>query len=285
MFESHVANALPDAPATLQDSPVQAAVMTITPAYAKELLKRDSVLNRSLRPVTVDQYAAEMKADRWRLNGEGIMIDTNGGLLNGQHRLHACIKAGRPFETLVVCNLDPGTISTMDTGRKRTAASVLQMNRVRNAGTVAAIVKRVFEIERAGETHWHTDAISNQVILEYTERHLAALEKSAIMAVTAKDTLGKAALLGAIHHCGAKRSGEFVANTFLSSLIKGISLEEHNPILTLRNYLIKDKLSKQSYSKRDVSLAAVKAWNAWREGRDMRLMKVTRKERFPSLVS
>ena len=62
------------------------------------------------------QYAADMKAGRWQLNGEAIKFDKNGHLLNGQHRLHAVVRADTTIQMLVISGLDPETRTTMDSG-------------------------------------------------------------------------------------------------------------------------------------------------------------------------
>lgn len=94
---------------------LKASVQIITPAIARMWL--DTTLkNRTLRQSRVKQYAADMKAGRWKLNGESIKFDSTGHLLNGQHRLHAVIEADVTVEMLVVYNVDPSAQTTMDSG-------------------------------------------------------------------------------------------------------------------------------------------------------------------------
>lgn len=64
----------------------------ITPNRAYELLEA----NKKNRPINwrrVEQYAAIMKQGEWKVHGQGLMLDTKGNILTGQHRLWAVIYA------------------------------------------------------------------------------------------------------------------------------------------------------------------------------------------------
>src|SRR5260370_26326764 len=60
----------------------------ITPARASELL-RTVAQNRRLSEPLAQQYARDMSAGRWHRSPQGISIDTDGLLRDGQHRLRA----------------------------------------------------------------------------------------------------------------------------------------------------------------------------------------------------
>jgi hypothetical protein len=72
---------------------IRTAYENITPALAAEMLRGNSN-NRKLRKDAIQHMASEMSAGRWVTTHQGIAFDDNGRLLDGQHRLHAIIKAG-----------------------------------------------------------------------------------------------------------------------------------------------------------------------------------------------
>jgi hypothetical protein len=74
---------------------------TVTPKKAMEWLKRN-IANRPLSPVTVNNYARAMSDRAWKLNGDCVRFNGNGDLVDGQHRLTACVKSGQSFETYIV---------------------------------------------------------------------------------------------------------------------------------------------------------------------------------------
>lgn len=100
---------------------IKTKIMQVTPEQAEKWLAA-SPGNRRIKPAKVAEYSAAIGAGRWTLNGERLAFDDHGKLMNGHHRLHACIKACRPFTTEVVFGLDRATMSTIDTGVRRSLA-------------------------------------------------------------------------------------------------------------------------------------------------------------------
>lgn len=121
---------------------IAAKVETITPKIAVELLNRNPH-NRNLRQGRVKELAEEIKNGTFALNGETVIIDWNGDICNGQHRLHGVVLANRSIETVVVRGVDPDTKSTIDTGSPRSLADVLTMsgeNNGRNKASMCAAI-------------------------------------------------------------------------------------------------------------------------------------------------
>lgn len=79
---------------------------TITPEQAEDYLKYRNEKNRPIRKKAVGRFAADMRAGRWTITHQGIAFGADGSLMDGQHRLAACVASGVPFETSVVryCN-------------------------------------------------------------------------------------------------------------------------------------------------------------------------------------
>jgi hypothetical protein len=98
---------------------LNAAVITITPQLARQWLdSTDNSIQRRLSLPHVVYLAKEMKNGHWDLNGQPIQIDKNGNVVNGQHRLNACIESGCNFQSLVVFNVETSAIKTIDEGAK-----------------------------------------------------------------------------------------------------------------------------------------------------------------------
>lgn len=121
---------------------LQFGVETVTPALARKYLAT-SRGNRRLNRNRVLQYAADMKRKAWSLNGESIKFGVKGELIDGHHRLEACIVAGVSFRTGVIRN---GT-TKLDWGQPRTAADMLvelgQADCYRTAQRMCAIVRQI----------------------------------------------------------------------------------------------------------------------------------------------
>ena len=106
---------------------LSAVVETINPELAWKYLAMNTENPRKINRNIVCAYAEDMKAGRWVLNGEPICFDENGVLTNGQHRLHAIIKAGTSISALVVRNIEPGC-KVYDYGLKRTVTTTLNVD-------------------------------------------------------------------------------------------------------------------------------------------------------------
>lgn len=135
----------------LKRSEPESRVMTITPEIAKKLLET-SPGNRSLRSGYIDALAGAMRRGEWRVTSQGIGIDVNGHLRDAHHRLHACIKANVPFQSLVVLGMPVNAYEVTDTGIVRSLADRIGVD------------QRIAEVYRfAGELMYRGAPTADQV--------------------------------------------------------------------------------------------------------------------------
>lgn len=114
---------------------------TVTPDIAKSWLVANRV-NRRLDQGTVRQYASDMENGMWfSRTGESIKFSEGGDLIDGQHRLHAVIKSGKPIVMEVTRGIERDAIHVIDTGRPRSALDSMQIDEIdktiANADTIA----------------------------------------------------------------------------------------------------------------------------------------------------
>lgn len=93
--------------------------VSISPAIAERLLQRNSG-NRRLRDHKVREYADMMLRGVFVLTHQGICFDSNGALLDGQHRLAAIVKSNVTVLMSVTIGANPDTFSVLDSGLSRT---------------------------------------------------------------------------------------------------------------------------------------------------------------------
>lgn len=146
-------------------SKITCEIVTLTPKDSAAILEKQKISELKNRFVTqsrVDQYASQMKADKWELNGEPIILDQDDQLLDGQHRLWACITADVSFKTLLVRGVDRKVFPTLDTGKARTGADVLSMAGLTNVSILSATLgwiyiydqkKLLWKASKSGFTH------------------------------------------------------------------------------------------------------------------------------------
>lgn len=73
----------------------------ITPERAATIMEQN-IINRKINQANVDFLVDQMNDDQFVFNGESIIISNEGHLLDGQHRLMACIKSNKPIEVSLV---------------------------------------------------------------------------------------------------------------------------------------------------------------------------------------
>ena len=105
-----------------------AVIETITPNKAAEYLQFNYVDNRKIRPSHLNSLISDFKQGRIFLTNDAICFDKEGTLINGQHRLQACVATGITFQAIVLYNLDPETYYVIDRGSPRRPADILHVS-------------------------------------------------------------------------------------------------------------------------------------------------------------
>ena len=98
----------------------------ITPKLAQKMLSKNEGNRKKIRKTCVDRYAREMEKGEWQLTHQGIGINTEGNLIDGQHRLHAVIKSGVPVLMRVTynCGAQNALGQMIDVGARRTVTDI-----------------------------------------------------------------------------------------------------------------------------------------------------------------
>lgn len=139
-----------------------AEIKVITPEWARDILeKHDASIvagkfaQRTISDRQVKAYAEDMRAGQWSINGQGISFDVEKNLLDGQHRLHAVVKANVSVPMLIMWDLPVNynngskTINTLDIGKRRSPGAQLKMEGFAYANT-AATASRVLLLVVSG---------------------------------------------------------------------------------------------------------------------------------------
>ena len=102
----------------------------ITPEMAEEWLTHNHADNRTLRKSTVNKYVNDMKNGNWTLNTDCVAFDTEGRLIQGQHRLHAVVKSGLSEWMHVMFEFDnkDSAMQNFDRGAMRNLADIIRIS-------------------------------------------------------------------------------------------------------------------------------------------------------------
>jgi hypothetical protein len=249
----------------------------ITPRDAKRLLGKNAENNRLPKESRIPQYARDMKSGRWvEGTGETIKIDVNGNVVDGQNRLQAVILADVPITFDIAYDVPAGAMAVIDTGASRTAADAMRISGAPERMMSAAVVRWVIQWD-AGSFIGHSGSI-RPTVSEILDRYLSDMDAFDAAAKRAQDCrrngLGTGSVAGVAHYLFWRIDQE-QTHQFYDQFISGANLPERASVLALRNRIARLRIDRATRSEQLALF--VRAWNAFREGRPMERMMITRK--------
>lgn len=254
------------------------AVARVTPGLAAEWLQANK-RNRPLSKSHVDHMEDVMLSGDMTMNGEPLIFDSNGDLMNGQHRLHACLRSGVCFDALVVRNVSPDAFDTLDGGRKRTIADVLGMNGESLPRYVAVGLSALFNfIESGGRIDCRRGRIATPKIAERLLKAHPRMRES--VAAIRSQKLFDGQWVYCIHYLFT-----LVDNRLASELVEVLrngSPDVGRPFNVLREQLIRCPRGSRKHT-REWAAKMIKAFNAEYRRQRPKLIKFMCTEEFPEI--
>ena len=99
-----------------------------------------SVGNRVIKQDILRGLVSYLKNDQFKVNGETIVFDSEGSLMDGHHRLEAVAASGVPAIFIVVRGVERSTWTTMDSGTARSLGDVFRIEGIPNYNSVSSVV-------------------------------------------------------------------------------------------------------------------------------------------------
>lgn len=107
---------------------MQVRQVIMTPDHASALLA-GNINNRKFRTHWANELSKMITDGAWKLTHQAIAVSPSGRILDGQHRLHAIVKAGKPVPVLIAEGCDEDSYVAIDKGVKRSVADSLGMDK------------------------------------------------------------------------------------------------------------------------------------------------------------
>jgi hypothetical protein len=248
---------------------VNAAVtmITITPDKARQMLE-GNIYNRPVSSKRVAEYSKEMREGKWLFNGDAIRISPEGRLLDGQHRLHACVHSNSSFQSLLVIVPDEA-FDTIDQGKKRSPGDILAASGIANANNVAAGVRWIYEIRSKGRVQ-----LTSSQVHDFVHDNPYIIEcASYVMGIGRKGPAPASVLTGLLFLFSQKDTA--AAYKFMKDFSEGANLDTRDPVHVVRNKLISSALSskKQTMPNAEIAALLIRAWNARRIGKGLTVIR------------
>lgn len=257
-------------------------LMTFTPQQAKDILAKSSG-NRKLKKRKIKQFTEDMKNGKWKVNGETVIFDENGNLIDGFHRMNACVASESSFNTLAVYGIDSNLKHIIDTGTMRSNADTIEMyfKNTKYTSVIAAAIRYVKLIKR--NLSDRTLILKNDDVIQFIEIYPEFLdfvhENSKIIGSYNCRIFSASRLCACLWIFQQKYDAETVDNFFIK-LVSGLGLTEESPIYILRRKMESIKFSsdlrRKSYGlKEDDEIKLIfLGFQKWMQNESIKVMKM-----------
>jgi hypothetical protein len=231
-----------------------------------------------------------MEANTFRYQGDTIRFTKSGRMIDGQHRLIACVMTQRPFWAIIVTGLDEDVSRTIDTGKIRTLSNVLDLNEGQSTlnTNYASITQALMQYELQGLQ----GILTNNVTVTKDQLYSLFKEQESEI-ITATNYTRRAtgvklltAKMEGFFYVLFHRADHVKAKEFFDGLNDGIGLTADSPVRNLRDRLINAnaaKLKAHLLSNREIVGIVVKAWNAFMTNTPVKSLRFSTNESFPSI--
>lgn len=248
---------------------------TVTPEQAEQWLEERNHGNRALRIRQVEKLTRDMAGGNFVYNYQPIIFDDNGLLIQGQHRLTACVISGAPFVTDVVWGAVITDHTSMDAVAKRAFRDQLKRDYpdVANAKAIEGMISRLwrFASGESRSTKTPTSAEAMAIYRNDPEGCAEAVRRAGTF-LGHKRVRVVAPVLSTMFYCAYQVDPD-MAEVFFHRLDSGIGLTDGHAILALRdglNNMRFDIVKAGEPVRRDRALCnhavLILGWNMFRAG-------------------
>lgn len=263
---------------------IKTAIVTITPEIAQQLLDNtDMTIQRKANHGQVKFLTREILKGNWALNGDAIRQDVLGNIIDGQHRLKACVRSKTNIETLFVKGLPTESIVTIDMGQKsRNNSDVLEMSRRKKfkySGSISSSAKFINNFDSkvfsSNSDRKIATYMSGADYLEWIKSHEDIFDS---VAESMRIRSNGDKLISSPVFCGLKyifdRLNKDKSNLFFQQLSDGYGLKSTDTLFTLRKKLINNRFKSTRMTQKTIVLLICRCWNAFIKGEKLTYLRI-----------
>lgn len=274
---------------------VSIAIERITPRIARLWLDKNTH-NRHLATTRNKSLETVMNNGEWILNGATIVFDIDGVLMDGQHRLRACIDTNTTIDSVVVRGVERVAQMSMDTGKKRRLADYLSMDGYTNSRLVASVGAALLRCDfyglassymesGTGSHKVFTPSIMHQYnycVENYESRIMPILHD---VAAVSREFALKSGMVGGLFDVLIRADADSY-RLFIDMIMA--RKPQCQPVQVLTKHLYKNKADKnKTLSQSTIVVYFVKAWNAYMQGDEIKKLSFIRggahPDKFPQV--
>lgn len=262
---------------------VEVTIETITPHLASMYLAKNTD-NRPVRTSRITHLARLMRNGEWRLAPDSIAFDDRGTLINGQHRLRAVVLSEVACAFIVARGFPRDTFLVTDAGAKRSTADALAISHAASGSfrVAASAISLVIKYHEGKITNaYSANTTTPAQIVEYAKANPHIDDSVRFGGRLSKIVAPSVAAFAhhLFHSIDAVDAGEFC-----SLLETGEGLCKGHPAHTLREKLITNRGSLAKLRQEHVAAYMIRAWNAFRRGEELKILRWSTSDPFPDAV-
>lgn len=270
------------------------SIETITPQMADKYLAM-SPENRVTKTTTrvANTYAEAMKRGEWRLNGECIVFDKEGRPLDGHHRLIAVTIAGIPVTFSVCRGVDREAFTTYNCGLRTNLAQILGMKQVKNSNLIMGMIGININLCNTGRIRANNGMSSGSTRTVTSDYNVyiadqKSYDDTAELAnrLNAYGKVLKTTWIGGVYYFLTHKGGYTPLEVlpFFEALCH-LETSGVTPCDTLRNFIIRHRMSNMKIEDGFLAALLIKAWNAYITGRTMKQIRFNQEiEDYPKFI-
>jgi hypothetical protein len=280
---------------TMQTATPILSLEEITPARAESFLKK----NKNNRPVKVSNILKlknDLQQGNFKLTHQGIALDWEGNLLDGQHRLMAIVESGVTASMYVTYNCDPDIFKVIDSGSTRNTNDVLKLLGVTNYSTVASGIRLILwawdryaaQSSITPRKIYKTYTTTNAETAEFYTEHAGVLDSLTHQARALRKQnacLMQSSILAFLFLVMEKQKSVIKAHDFIQRVAVGANLQNGSVELALSKFINIRHLDLQGYKKGEFMLMAyIKAFNRYLAGDSLLLFRMGSTDTMPVIM-
>lgn len=260
---------------------VTASVELMDPIWAAKLLQTNPSHQRNISSSNLRKIEASLRNEEFVLNGQPVITDEHGKLLDGQHRLQGCVNTGVSFWTVIVRGIPAEYFKFMDCGKSRTFSDVLKTMGHVSTSRLSSSVQRLAEYLRNPRSVGSGITFAHSELIDVAEMTPGLAD--AIRAVHACRHIISESQIAWLYYLAHSHDSE-QCDQFIEYLASGHGLTPTHPIFHFRLRIFNDRKEGFHPSMREMQALLIKTWNGYVQNKVVKNLRVYPGEEFPELL-
>lgn len=265
-------------------------LQTITPRIAEQFIQ-SIVTNRRPSKDRIKFLSKMIKDGNWKITTETMKFNKKGEMIDGQHRCLAIIEADIPVQCWIATGLSDDVREVIDTGKPRNASDLLFMAGEKSGTSLAGALRKFIQHKEGAFFVGNTGMkVSNIDIVMTLKEHPDIRIGLKWCGINNIKQLIQPSISIWLYYEFLIRSSELKVDRFFAKFATGKESEIGDPVLTLRNRLIQEKITGIRIGKRsrltemEIIVFCIKAWNAYIKSKPIKKLVWNREiESFPMI--